>query len=84
MTTGTIRRDVSREHQHDLDLARRYTGRRRTLAVVLIVVGSVWLCLRIMGVIGDLPTPIDLIMGAVFAVGRDRIADIDVDDRGDL
>src|SRR4028118_1495559 len=39
-------------------LAQRQARRRQRLGIMLIVVGSLWLCLRLTGWVGDLPLPI--------------------------
>ena len=40
---------------------------RQLLGIVLIVVGSIWLCLRLTGVVGDLPLPIRLALSVPLA-----------------
>ncbi len=40
-------------------LGRRQARLRRLLGILLIVVGSVWFCLRLTGLVGDLSSPFD-------------------------
>ena len=44
---------------------RRQARRRQVLGILLIVVGSVWLGLRLTGLVGDLPLPIRWVEGIV-------------------
>ena len=46
---------------------RRQARLRHLLGIVLIVVGSIWLCLRLTGVVGDLPLPIRLALSVPLA-----------------
>lgn len=51
-------------------LGRRQAHRRRLLGLLLIVVGSVWLWLRLIGWVGDLRLPIDWVEGTFGMLDR--------------
>ena len=57
-------------------LGRRQARRRQLLGILLIVVGSVWLCLRLSGRAGAVPLPIGRVEGTVAMVERFNTGDL--------
>ena len=57
-------------------LSRSQARRRRLLGTLLIVVGSTWFWLRLIGWVGDLPMLIDLVEGTVLMLGRFDAGDV--------
>ncbi len=51
-------------------LGRQQAHRRRWLGIVLIITGSVWLCLRLTGQVGDMPLLIGWTEGTIAMVER--------------
>ena len=70
MNTRSSGQDDSLTSVRDDALERCYARRRRILGILLIVIGSVWLGLRVTGSIGDLPSPVDWVAGTVVMVAR--------------
>ena len=57
-------------------LGRRQARRRQLLGIVLIIVGSVWLCLRLTGRVGELPLPICWVAETVATLERFSIGEL--------
>ncbi len=57
-------------------LSRSQARRRRLLGTLLIVVGSTWFWLRLIGWVGDLPTPFGWLVGTIAMADHFNAGDV--------